>query len=49
MNPLMHFVRIRELQYRCWQHGHKKWARALGIELQAFRADNPGIWQDYLR
>lgn len=49
MNPIMDFVRLRELQYRCWQHGHKKWATNIGIKLKEFRADNLGIWQDYLR
>jgi hypothetical protein len=45
----MYFVRLRELQYRCWQHGHKKWATDIGREMQAFRLDNPGLWQDCLR
>jgi hypothetical protein len=49
MNVFDHFVRLRELQYRCFQHGHKKWAHALGLELKALRADNPGLWQNYLR
>jgi hypothetical protein len=49
MNPLMHYFRLRELQYRCWQHGHKKWATDIGQEMRALLLDNPGKWQQDVR
>jgi hypothetical protein len=48
MNPFMHYIRLRELQYRCWYHGHKKWATAIGEEMKALLLDNPGHWQNDL-
>jgi hypothetical protein len=49
MSLVLHYSRLRELQYRCWHHGHKKWATDIGREMQALLLDNPGAWQQDVR
>jgi hypothetical protein len=39
-----YYWRLRELQHRCWNHGHKKWAADLGRELRELRDAHPDLW-----
>lgn len=34
---------IRELQRQCWDHGHKAWAKKLGVILREMLADDPDL------
>jgi hypothetical protein len=36
-----HYLRLVTLQDYCFRTKKRKWAKALGIELKAFLADNP--------
>ena len=38
---LNHYIRLVTLQNYCFRTNKRKWAKALGIELKAFLADNP--------
>jgi len=37
------YYRLHELQHKCWNRGHKKWAKALGEKLREFREANPNF------
>jgi hypothetical protein len=36
-----HYIRLVTLQDYCFRTNKRKWAKALGVELKAFLADNP--------
>jgi len=36
-----HYLRLVTLQAYCFRTNKRKWAKALGVELKAFLADNP--------
>ena len=38
---LHHYIRLVTLQDYCFRTKKRKWAKALGVELKAFLADNP--------
>lgn len=41
--PSKTFIRLVRLQHLCWQHGHKKWAKALGERCRELRRDYPQL------
>lgn len=40
------FLRMANLQLRCWEHHHRAWAKAIGQRLREMRQDNPHL-RDY--
>ena len=37
------YYRIVILQRECWARNKKRWAKALGAQAKALRAENPGF------
>jgi hypothetical protein len=37
------FLRLVNIQLRCWEHGHRKWAKDIGQRIKTMRQDNPTL------
>lgn len=37
----MEYVRLKDLQDKCFRRGKRRWAHALGVRLREFLQDNP--------